>query len=55
MLLRKQELIERLVVSGQEAKAWDVDEALPEVLDTVKDRELLAGQGIDVETLLGGH
>jgi hypothetical protein len=53
MLLRKQELIERLVMNGDEARAWDVDDILPEVIDTEKDRELLAGLGVDVKSVLG--
>lgn len=53
MLLQRQELIERLVMDGDEAKAWDVEDRLPEVLDTEKDRELLARCGIDVAAVLG--
>ena len=53
MLLPKQELLERLVMNGDEAKAWDVESKLPEVIDTEKDRELLARHDIDVESVLG--
>lgn len=53
MMLRKQELLERLVRNGDEAKAWDVEDTLPEVIDTEQDRELLTGLGIDVESVLG--
>lgn len=53
MLLRKQELIERLVLNGDEAKAWDVEASLPELVDTEQDRELLTELGIDVESVLG--
>lgn len=53
MLVRKQELIERLVQNGEEAEAWDVEDKLPELVDTEQDRELLAGLGIDVDSLLG--
>jgi len=53
MLLQKQELIEWLVLNGDEAKAWDIENKVPEVLDTEKDRELLARHGIDVEAVLG--
>ena len=53
MLLQRQELIEWLVEKGDEAKAWAVEGSLPEVLDTEKDGELLAQQGIDVESVLG--
>jgi endonuclease YncB( thermonuclease family) len=53
MLLQKQEVIEWLVKNGDEATAWDVEDSLPEVLDTEKDRELLAQHGIDVESVLG--
>jgi len=53
MLLQKQELIEWLVNHGDEAKAWDLEGSLPDVLDSEQDRELLAGHGIDVEAVLG--
>jgi hypothetical protein len=53
MLLQKQQLIEWLVESGDEAKAWDVDAKLPPVLDSDKDRELLAQHGIDMDSVLG--
>jgi hypothetical protein len=42
MLWRKQELIERLVLNGDEEKARDVEDSLPEVIDTEKDWELLS-------------
>jgi hypothetical protein len=51
-LLQKQELIESLVRHGDLEKAWEVEDRLPEVLDTEKDRGLLARHDIDVEALV---
>lgn len=53
VLLQKQELIEWLVNNGDEAKTWDIEDSLPEVLDTEKHRDLLAEHGIDVESIRG--
>lgn len=53
MRLQKQELIEWLVNNGNEAKAWDIEGSLPEVIETDQDRELLVAHGIDVDAILG--
>lgn len=54
MLLSKQDLIEWLVKTGDEAKAWDLEGPhFPQEVDTEEDRELLAQYGIDVEALVG--
>jgi hypothetical protein len=51
-MLQRQELIEWLIEQGQEAKAWDLDDDLPETLDSDEDGALLARHGIDVDSVL---
>lgn len=52
MKVQKQELIESLVRHGDVEKAWEVEDRLPEVLDTHEDQSLLARHDIDVESLV---
>jgi hypothetical protein len=51
MKLQRQEIVDLLRENGDTATAHQAEANLPEHIDTETDRELLAEQGIDLETL----